>query len=334
MTTKSSIKMPPVTIIGSGALGSLFAAYLEPHSDVRMLSHWPEQISAIHSDSLICQNIDGQRTRHEFVVTNNVRELAPVRLAIVLVKSYQTARAAFELAPVLAADGVAITLQNGLGNYEILQKALGYGRVAQGITAQGATMLGPGRVRHAGYGPTFIARLPGKERLLGDMVDLLNRAGLKAESSSDVTSLQWGKLAVNAGINPLTAILGVRNGRLLQDERTNRVMCAAALEVELVAQSLGTTLPYEDVAIRVQEVAHATADNVSSMLQDVRRGSETEIDAINGAVVSYGKQTGLATPVNFALWRVVKEGGSALPADDAGRERLLGELLDAIDEAE
>ncbi|MFN2142942.1 MAG: ketopantoate reductase family protein [Candidatus Promineifilaceae bacterium] len=331
MTTKNSDHMPPVTIIGSGALGSLFAAFLEPHCDVSMLSHWPEQIEAIRSDGLACQDTDGQRTRHDIAVTNDVRELAPVRLALVLVKSYQTARAAFELAPVLAADGVAITLQNGLGNYEILEKALGYGHVAQGVTAQGATMLGPGHVHHAGHGLTNIAGLAGKNRLLGDFIDLLNRAGLKAALASDVTSLQWGKLAVNAGINPLTAILGVRNGYLLENEPARSVMCAAALEVEKVARTMGISLPYDDVITWVLEVAQATADNVSSMLQDVLRGAQTEIDAINGAVASYGKRSGVPTPVNLALWRAVKNLGGRSADDDT--DRLLSELLDVIDAA-
>ena len=331
MTTKNSDHMPPVTIIGSGALGSLFAAFLEPHCDVSMLSHWPEQIEAIRSDGLACQDTDGQRTRHDIAVTNDVRELAPVRLALVLVKSYQTARAAFELAPVLAADGVAITLQNGLGNYEILEKALGYGHVAQGVTAQGATMLGPGQVHHAGHGLTNISGLEGKNRLLDDFIDLLNRAGLKAALASDVTSLQWGKLAVNAGINPLTAILGVKNGYLLEHEPARCVMCAASLEVEKVARTMGISLPYDDVITWVLEVAHATADNVSSMLQDVLRGAQTEIDAINGAVASYGKQSGVPTPVNLALWREVKDLGGGSAEDD--NDRLLSKLLAVIDAA-
>ncbi len=323
----NSGSVPPVTLIGSGALGSLFAAFLEPHCDVVMLSHWPEQIKAIRSDGLICEQFEGQQTRHEIAVTNDAFALAPVRLALVLVKSYQTARAAFALAPVLAADGVAITLQNGLGNYETLEKALGYGRVAQGVTEQGATMLGPGRVRHAGHGPTYVAGLPGKERLIGDFVSLLNKVGLEAESSSDVTSLQWGKLSINAGINPLTAILRAPNGFLVEHEQARKVMCAAALEVERVAREMGISLPYDDVISRVIEVAKATADNYSSMLQDVLRGAPTEIDAINGAVASYGKQSSVPTPVNSALWRAVTDMGGGDAADAVDADAVLNRLF-------
>lgn len=306
MTTKIERLLPPVDIIGSGALGSLFAAFLEPYSNPVMLSHWAEQIAAIRAQGLICLHRDGNSSKHDFFVTHNALDLAPIQLGLVLVKSYQTARVAYELAPVLAPDGVVITLQNGLGNLETLEAALGRGRVVQGVTAQGATMVSPGKVRHAGHGPTVIANSPARTTVLEDFVGLLSQAGLAAELSDDVTGLQWGKLVVNAGINPLTAVLRVRNGFLVENEAANRVMCAAAEETAAVARQLGITLPYSDAAARVTDVAEQTADNFSSMLQDVLRGAPTEIDAINGAVANYGRQCGIPTPLNDELWRQVK----------------------------
>lgn len=331
MTTTSTSPIQHIKIAGSGALGSLFAAFLEPHSDVSMLSHWMEQIEAVRSQGLICIHRNGSSSKHQFLITNNARDLEPIQLALVLVKSYQTARTAYELAPILAADGLVITLQNGLGNYEMLEAALGHGRVAQGVSAQGATMLGPGKVRHAGHGPTHIATAPGKEHILNDFVSLLNHAGLPAQSTEDVKGLQWGKLAVNAGINPLTAILRVRNGFLVKNESAREVMCVAAEETAAIAEELGISLPFEDAAARVTEVAEATAENFSSMLQDVLRGAPTEIDAINGAVTSHAQQTGMPAPVNESLWRQVK----AIQATSQrnakiDREKLLKKLLGAM----
>jgi 2-dehydropantoate 2-reductase len=318
-------------VIGSGALGSLFAAFLEPFVDITMLSHWPEQIAAIRSHGLFCLHGDGSFTRHDFPVTNNARALEMVRLALVLVKSYQTAQAAYELAPVMAPDGVAITLQNGLGNFETLEAVLGYGRVAQGVTAQGATMLGPGKVRHAGHGLTYVAYVPGKEAPIAGLIHLLNQAGLAAESAPDVRRLQWGKLAVNAGINPLTAILRERNGYLVENNTARTLMSAAALEAERVARAMGIPLPYENAAIQAAQVAEATADNSSSMLQDVLRGAPTEIDAINGAVASHGRQQGIPTPVNELLWRRVKALGPETIGSAIELDRILIDLLEEAD---
>jgi 2-dehydropantoate 2-reductase len=317
-----------ITIIGSGALGSLFASLLAEHAEIAMLSHWEEQIEAVKTHGLILLDSKGRQSTHQIQITSNPRDLEPVDLALILVKSYQTVRAGYELAPVLAPDGLVITLQNGLGNLEALQAALGRGRVIQGITAQGATMMGAGRVRHAGYGPTNIAQAAGKGEVLSKFINLLNKAAIGAEIIGDVKGLQWGKLAVNAGINALTAILKVRNGYLIEHENAKRAMCAAAQETAVVADALGISLPYDDVCGQVTAVAEATADNYSSMLQDVLRGAPTEIDSINGAVANFGRQIGVSTPINEKLWRQVR----AIHAnpDDFQRDMFLNNLLELI----
>jgi 2-dehydropantoate 2-reductase len=322
LTTNLKSFPQQVKIIGSGALGSLFAAFLEKHAEITMLSHWEEQIEAVRSRGLKLLDNNGNSTIHFLSITNNPADLKPVQLALLLVKSYQTARAAYELAPILAPDGLVITLQNGMGNLEVLQAVLGNGRVIQGVTAQGATMMGPGQVRHAGHGPTYVAQTPGKRRQVSDFVELLNRAGLPAQTTENVKSLQWGKLAINAGINPITAVLRVPNGYLIQHQAARSVMCAAAEETASVARNLGISLPYPDASARVTEVAEATAENLSSMLQDVLRGSPTEIDAISGAVANYGRQIGIPTPINDELWRRVREIQPGSPAESAGESEI------------
>ena len=296
-----------ITVVGSGALGSLFAAFLEPVADLAMLAHWPEQLHALGASGLTCIHTNGRETTHFFPVTANARQLGQIQLALIMVKSYQTARTAVEIAPMLAPDGLAVTFQNGLGNFETLEASLGYGRVAQAVTAQGATMLGPGIVKHAGHGPSYVALTSGREALISGLTELMQNAGLSAEITSDVKGLQWGKLAVNAGINPLTALLRVPNGFLAKNERASAIMCAAAEETAEVAAALGIELPYVSASRRAIAVAEGTADNYSSMLQDVLRGAPTEIDAINGAVADYGRQVGVPTPVNAELWRTVRE---------------------------
>ena len=168
-------------------------------------------------------------------------------------------------------------------------------------------MLAPGQLNHAGKGPTHLARLAGREDILQEICELFNAAGLETALVDNADSLVWGKLALNAGINPLTALLEVPNGDLVEDEVLRPVMIAAAHEVAAVATAQGIRLPYTDIASRIVEVCRATARNRSSMLQDILRGARTEIDAISGMVVQLGQQLGVPTPVNQTLLKLVKD---------------------------
>jgi 2-dehydropantoate 2-reductase len=141
---------------------------------------------------------------------------------------------------------------------------------------------------------------------LGWLIELLRKAGYEVEVAEDIESLIWGKLAINAGINPLTALLRMPNGELLARPHTQALMKAAAEETALVAAAKGVELPYAEPGNAVAEVARRTANNRSSMLQDVSRNAPTEIDAICGAVVKEGERLGIPTPVNWTLWYLVR----------------------------
>jgi 2-dehydropantoate 2-reductase len=134
----------------------------------------------------------------------------------------------------------------------------------------------------------------------------LEQADFTVATVADLEALVWGKLAINAAINPLTALLRMPNGELLSSPTTRDLMGRAAREVAAVAAARGITLPYPDPAAAAEDVATRTATNSSSMLQDVRRGALTEIDAICGAVVAAGAEVGVRTPINQILWQLVK----------------------------
>jgi 2-dehydropantoate 2-reductase len=291
----------PLLIIGSGAMACLFGARLAPHADVTLLATWPEGIRVLERDGIRLE-VGGQEIRRRVRVATGPADCAGATTALVLVKSWQTRRAAFNLAKCLAPDGVALTLQNGLGNLEVLADALGPDRAALGVTTSGATLLGPGHVRAGGSGPVYLAPHPRLELL----EILLHRGDFPVERVADVESLLWGKLAVNAAINPLTALLRVPNGELLKRPHAHDLMAAAALEVAAVATALGIPLPTESAAHQAFQVARKTDTNRSSMLQDVERLAPTEIDAICGAVVDFGRRKGVPTPVNSFLWAMVK----------------------------
>lgn len=218
-----------------------------------------------------------------------------------IVKSYQTPTAIARIRPLLTPETIIISHQNGLGNVEQLAAAFGRERVTAGPTAQGATMLSPGNVRHAGAGPTTLGALPETSQRLTAYVGALATSGIEAEILPEVAPILWAKAAVNAGINPLTTLLDLPNGALTRHPRARRIVRAAAMEAAAVAGALGIGLPWSDAGAAALAVATATADNISSMLQDRRRGAPLEIEAICGAIVKHGRAVGVATPVNVQL---------------------------------
>lgn len=292
-------------IAGSGAMGSLFAARLAALVDLAILAHWPPQLTALQRDGLTLEKPDGRRLylpAEAYSASADVSTLGAVDVALVLVKSYQTTRTAREVAAVLAPDGLAVTLQNGLGNLETLAGAVGRDRAVAGSTSEGATLLEPGLVRHAGRGlTTLCVCAPAQRRPLAALAALFEQAGFDTRLGDDVESMLWSKVAVNAGINPLTALLGVRNGFLAEHEAARALMLAAAEEAEAVAVALGHHPAQPSAGERVLQVAQATAANRSSMLQDRLNGRPTELEAITGAVVARAAAQGVPTPVNAAL---------------------------------
>lgn len=292
----------PILIVGTGALACLFAARLAAAGNrVRMLGTWPEGLATLTNLGVTLVHEDNSLRSYPVKASTNPVDFSGVRCALVLVKSWQTDRAAAQLFDILAVDGIALTLQNGLGNRERLVNKLGAERVAFGITTGGATLLGPGQVRAGGEGKITIAN---HERIIA-LVALLSASGFQVETTDNVDALAWGKLVVNAAINPLTALLDAANGELLKRPAARELSATLANEVVAVAAGKNISLPFTDSVKAVEDVIRRTADNQSSMLQDVRRGAPTEIDAINGAVVVAGHEVGVPTPVNEIIWKLV-----------------------------
>ncbi|HKY54825.1 MAG TPA: 2-dehydropantoate 2-reductase, partial [Anaerolineales bacterium] len=141
---------------------------------------------------------------------------------------------------------------------------------------------------------------------LGPIEEALRSANFNVHIVDDAQSLVWGKLVINAAINPLTALLRITNGELLNRPSAREMMAALACEVTSVAQAENIQLPFDDPIEAVEDVARKTAANRSSMLQDVLRNAPTEIDAICGAVVNVAQKHGINTPANWACWKLIK----------------------------
>jgi 2-dehydropantoate 2-reductase len=225
---------------------------------------------------------------------------------IIFVKSTATEEAAAQFVPLAGRETIVLTLQNGLGNQEIISRHFGAARTAAGVTSQGATFLGPGRIRHAGKGPTHISMADGGPGRLQALCAALVSAGFETQVETDVAGLVWSKLIINVGINALTAIMGQPNGMLLDGEETRAVMADLVAEAVRVAHARGVQVTYADPLATVYDVARKTGANRSSMLQDFDRGRPSEIDFMNGAIVREAAALGIPVPVNVTVTRLVK----------------------------
>lgn len=292
-----------VLIVGTGALACLFAARLSAAGgNITMLGTWREGIAALRMYGVTLVQPDGSQKSYPVRVIDKTSEDDVYDQALLLVKSWQTERAAHQLKKCLAPEGIALTLQNGLGNHEILSIALGAARAAQGVTTTGATLLSSGRVRPGGEGVVSLGHHP----RLTPLQELLERSGFTIEVLEDVRALIWGKLAVNAAINPLTALLKMPNGDVITRPSARQLSADLAREVAAVAEAQGIQLPYPDPVAISEGVAEKTSANHSSMYQDILRGAPTEIDAICGAVVAAGEKFGVPTPANFTMWKLIR----------------------------
>jgi 2-dehydropantoate 2-reductase len=311
-----------ILILGTGALASLFAARLaESGKDIWMLGSWQAAINTINENGLRLIDGSGKEQRLAVKAISDSQECNDIKYALVLVKSWQTEAAARMLKDCLAEDGLALSLQNGMGNRELLVEALGKRRVDLGSTTTGATLEGPGLVRAGGEGVISMLKSAQTEYL----AQAFKASRFEIKLIDDLDGLVWGKLVINAAINPLTALLEIPNGEILERKWLKDWMAALALEVSAVAKAKGVLLPFEDPIAAAIEVARRTAKNSSSMLQDIERGAPTEIDAICGAVVRAGEEFGIESPANQRMWDLVR-------AKVAGHEIELDEIKIKVDE--
>ncbi|MFA4982576.1 MAG: 2-dehydropantoate 2-reductase [Candidatus Omnitrophota bacterium] len=297
-----------IAVVGPGALGCLVAGFLKTKTkeDVWLIDRLPDRAKKIASSGVKIEGMNSLFTA-KLNVTADPKEAGACDLVIICVKSYSTEDACKEIKELVSEDTAVLTLQNGIGNVQVLNDYFGTERVIAGITNHGATLLGPGHVRHAGKGDTIIGKSNGKlSGALRNASNLLTKAGFETKISKDIDSVIWSKLIINVGINALTGILRIPNGRLLEYEESRELLRSSVQEAVKIVKRKRVKLAYDDPIQKVESVCKATASNISSMLQDVLNRKRTEIDFINGAIVRQGKALGIPTPVNDVLTNIIK----------------------------
>ncbi len=297
-----------ISIIGAGAMGSLFGGKIsKTDNEVILYDINRKHIDAINKNGLLIEEpLLNNKETVKPRATYNPDDVKDSDIIVIFVKSTVTKLVAEEFVKYAGDNTIAVTFQNGLGNEEIIRGVFGKERTAAGVTSQGATFLGPGRIRHAGNGPTHICMSDLENEKLKGFVDVLNESGLETHIEENIESLVWSKLVINVGINALTALTGLKNGQLLDYQETKDLMKVLVDEACSVADKKGIKLSYENPLETVMQVAEKTALNRSSMLQDFDRKSRSEIDFINGAIVKEGRRIGIETPVNWTVTQLVR----------------------------
>lgn len=286
-------------------MGCLFGGLLtEAGQEVCLFDTWQEHVAMLNREGLTIVREGKERIVQVKAYTDPTR-IKQTDLAIIFVKHGQTHQAA-ETALTLCGDhGYILTLQNGMGNAEIIAGLVGPGRVICGTTAQGAMLLGPGRIQHSGTGETLLGSWDhSTPEILNELAGVFTAAGMPTAAVDNIAPVLWSKLFANVGINAITALTNIRNGQLLDMESTRQLVEAVVKEAIMVAKALNIAVA-EDALEHVFAIARATASNRSSMGQDIDAGRVTEIEAINGYIVRRASELDLPVPVNATLTRLI-----------------------------
>ena len=299
-------------LVGPGALGCLLACTavkgVKDGDRFTILDYNSGRAKHICENGILYQE-DDTRTTFSVDAVSDPRQLDHADVILLCVKSYDIKSCLDICSPILSETTLLIFMQNGISHLAC-ENGLHGATAAYGTTTEGATILGPGHVRHAGRGVTHLGFLSAPSdhfnTLLFRTHELLSRGGMQTYLTTHILTKLWAKLFVNVGINALTATLGCKNGELLTLPGASTRMQAAVLEAMQIAKSKDISIDGDPIEI-TRSVCKNTATNVSSMLQDVRKKRRTEIDAINGAIVSFGKKHGIDTPENTRLMEQVKD---------------------------
>jgi 2-dehydropantoate 2-reductase len=295
-----------IVIVGGGAMGSLFGVLLTySGEEVWVVDINKEHITTVRSVGLTVEE-EGNLRVLSMNATTDIASPGKADLILFFVKTYHTEKAVSDSLVLEKDDTIFLSLQNGLGNEEVVCRKVDPKKVMLGVTGHGATMVGPGHIRHAGKGKTFVGEL---DHRITDrarrIAQVFSEADIETEASLNIHDLVWDKLLINAGINALTALTGLKNGQLLDHPETLRLMEALVSEAAEVARKKGIRIDGDPVE-KAKSVAQATRENRSSMGQDFDYRRRTEIDVINGAILREAGRLGISVPFNQAVTDLIK----------------------------
>src|SRR5947209_11986655 len=294
-----------ICIIGCGAVGSLFAAHLARAGEAEIWAYdvWNEHIDAIRKHGLRLSG--GAEFTAQMNATSNPQELPRCDYGIVATKAIHTKAAIEQTAHIFDANSAVCSVQNGVGNEEIIAEHVKH--VIRGTTFPAGHPIAPGHIGFDIAGDTWIGPFQPNTPFakVEELAGLMTRAGMNTIAMPDARGAQWTKLIFNAATNPVGALTLLHHGAAARFQPTNQLFHDLILEGEAVANKLGIVL-HGDRRQLVQKGATAPGKHKASMLQDVLAKRQTEVDFMNGAIVQWGEKVGVPTPLNKALWELIK----------------------------
>lgn len=301
-----------IVIVGAGALGRLLGAYLsQGGQEIFFIEPDSNVVAAINSKGIGVASRES-RDAHllQYYPAHTVthgREIKQCDLLFMTVKSYHTHVATHQITHLVGPDSPLITLQNGLGHLEIIEKICDPANIISGFTNMAGTALGPGEVMNDGIGKTYLgSQQKNNTDRLTKICAMLNDSGIRAEEVTDIVSRRWNRVLVHAAINPVSALLHCRNSQLLDNMHSLSLMKRLVDEGRDIAGAKGINLGDVDHYEMLFAACRDRADHLSPMLQDIINGRKTEVDALNGILCRYGRQTGVSADTHITIYELIK----------------------------
>lgn len=301
---------PPIAVVGAGAVGCYYGGMLARAGAPVTLIGRAAHVDAITRDGLY---LEGVRVKEHIRVraSTNMGAAGGAQLFLVCVKTTETEETATALAPLLPARAQVLSLQNGVDNCERMRVAAGLEAFAAAVYVA-AEMAGPGHVRHSSRGDLVIGdprtsatdSVPAAE--LEQLAALFNRAEIPCVVTRDINAELWKKLVLNCTYNAISALARARYGRIVRDAGMRTLLARVCEETVAVARAAGVNLDLAEQLSVGLKLGEMMPEALSSTAQDIARGKRTEIDSLNGHVVRLGERLGVATPINYTLYKLVK----------------------------
>ena len=305
-----------VLVVGAGALGSVFGCLLRDKGHEVGLLEPSSRLDDVRELGLTVTGLFGEHHCDGFELYALPDDVPAGRydLILVTVKSFHTAEAAAQIAPKVGENALVISLQNGLGNYEAICDAVGEHRALAGRVIFGARLIDRAHAEVTVYAEPVMIGADKSDRppfsSIARLAMAFSDAGIPTQATTKITRFLWSKMLYNCSLNPLSALLNVPYGQLLESELTRNLMRRIVEEMFAVARAKGVEMlwdgPEDYIELLFGRLIPDTAAHFASMAQDLQSGRQTEIEALNGAIVRLGEDAGVECPTNAALSELVR----------------------------
>lgn len=294
-----------IAVLGSGAMGGLFSAYLSRHHEVTVIDVNAALVDKVNAEGLEVREPDGSSQLYHPHATLSTEGMKPVDLVVVFVKAMFSEGALQNNRSIIGPDTYLMTLQNGSGHEDTLGKFVDEEHIIIGTTQHNASVAGVGVTNHGGSGITHMGCVTGSAARLQKFADAFTECGLEADTSDGVQRMIWNKMFTNVSASVLTGILQVPLGYISRNEAAWAMCCQLIREAVDAAAGLGMEFDYDEKVAEVKAVCDRSPNGLTSIYADLRDGRRTEVDTISGSIVRAGKKGGVATPSHeFAVQMV------------------------------